>query len=166
MIGGALEPSRRHLFKVQFHFQQARLLHPKLSKLLTTVGQWLQNHPKEGGQARVLLLLNRYPDQLYKEISEALTTLPLLRVGLYSPDRGADILGFLRNHDVAVVTLSTITPEFSWKAFDYVIEYEYRCGVTREDLYAGNSRLKQHLALRSYNKHVDTTQLIQAKGQC
>ena len=152
LIGNALESVRRYLFKSHFQFQQARLLHPKLTKLLPTVAQWTRTPDQEAPRhpVRILLLLSRCPHDLYKEIAEALGTLPSARVALYDGAEGASsVVELLTTRNVVATALSSITARFPWSEFDFVVEYEHVAGAAREDLYAGNGRLKQHLAFRS-----------------
>ena len=162
LLGGALESTRRYLFETHFTFQQQKILHPKLSKLLNIAARWSKE--KETGNVKAAIITYTFPEKTNKEIIETLSGLHGVEVSLYQSATAVDAIeegdGKLA---VYVVNGLAITEDFPWSRFDFMLDYDLSGTMSREEL-SRSSALRAHVSLKTVAKALLDKQPLEAKG--
>ena len=161
LLGGALESTRTYLLETHFTLQQQKILHPKLSKLLSIVGRW----SKENG-TRILnsaIFTYTFPEKTNKEIMETLSGLHGIQATLYKSAMEVNTIEEEGNLAVYVVNGLAITEDFPWGTFDFVLEYDLSGGMKREEL-SRSTRLRAHISLKTLAKALLDKQPVGCEG--
>ena len=162
LLGGALESTRRYLFETHFTFQQQKILHPKLSKLLNIVARWSKE--KETGKVKAAIITYTFPEKTNEEILETLSGLHGVEVSLYQSATEVDAIGEGDGKLAAyVVNGLAITEDFPWSSFDFVLDYDLSGTMRREEL-SRSSTLRAHVSLKTVAKALLDKQPLEAKG--
>ncbi|XP_066015479.1 protein shortage in chiasmata 1 ortholog-like [Pocillopora verrucosa] len=150
LIGGALESTRRYLFETRFAFEQQKIIHPKLSKLLTIVAKWSKD--QEACSANAAIIVYTFHEKLTKEITETLSGLHGVQTRLFNKDTEINALQEENGQLVIyVVNGLAASEDFPWASFDFVLDYNPSGTVTREEL-SRSTRLKSHVILKTISK--------------
>ena len=145
-LRGALESTRRYLFETHFSFRQRKVLHPKLLKLLGLAAQW----SKEGKASHLTAAIFTYafPQNLNNEIIETLSGVNGVQVRLYTSATEINEVVCDGNLVIYVVSALSVTEDFPWGSFDFVLDYDLNAVMRREEL-SSSRRLKAHINLRT-----------------
>ncbi|KAL9950980.1 hypothetical protein ACROYT_G043564 [Oculina patagonica] len=146
LLGGALESTRRYLLETHFTFQQQKILHPKLSKLLNIVARWSKE--QETDSAKAAIITYTFPEKTNKEIIETLSGLHGVQATLYKSATDVDTLEEEGKLYVYVVNGLSITEDFPWGIFDFVLDYDLNGTMEREVL-SRSSQLRAHISLKT-----------------
>ena len=161
-IGGALESTRRYLFETHFAFEQQKIIHPKLSKLLTIVAKWSKD--QEACSANAAIIVYTFHEKLTKEITETLSGLHGVQTRSFN--KGTEINALEEENGklvIYVVNGLAASEDFPWASFDFVLDYNLSGTVTREEL-SRSTRLKSHVVLKTISKVSMGNHLSEAKG--
>lgn len=161
MLGGALESTRRYLLETHLTFQQQKILHPKLSKLLNIVGRWRKE--RETGNVNSAIFTYNFPEKINKEIMETLSGLHGVQATLYKSAMEVNAIEEEGNFAVFVVNGLAITEDFPWGKFDFVLEYDLSGDMRREEL-SRSTRLRAHISLKTLAKVLQDKQPVECKG--
>lgn len=150
LIRGALESTRRYLVKTHFTFEQQKIIHPKLSKLLSIVAQWSKD--QDAHSANAAIIVYTFPEKLTKEITEILSGLHGVQTRLFNKDTGINTSREENGQMVIYIVNGLATNEdFPWKRFDFVLDYDLTGTITREEL-SRSTILKSHITLKTMSK--------------
>lgn len=162
LLGGALESTRRYLLETHFTFQQQKILHPKLSKLLSIVARWSKE--QETASANSAIITYHFPEKINKEIMETLSGLHGVQATLYRPAKKVNTIeeeeGKLA---VYVVNGLAVTEDFPWSRFDFVLDYDLNGAMKREEL-SCSSRLRAYISLKTIAKALLDKQPVESNG--
>ena len=162
LLGGALESPRRYLLETHFTFQQQKILHPKLSKLLNIVGRWSKE--KETTCVNAAIFTYTFPEKINKEIMETLSGLHGVQATLYKSAMQVDTIEEEQgNLAVYVVNGLAITEDFPWDRFDFLLEYDPSGDMKRDEL-SRSTRLRAHINLKTLAKALLDKQPVEYKG--
>lgn len=162
LIGGALESTRRYLLETRFAFEQQKIIHPKLSKLLTIVAKWSKD--QEACSANAAIIVYTFHEKLTKEITETLSGLHGVQTRLFNKDTEINALQEENGQLVIyVVNGLAASEDFPWASFDFVLDYNPSATVTREEL-SRSTRLKSHVILKTISKVSMGNHLSEAEG--
>lgn len=161
LLGGALESTRRYLLETHFTCQQQKILHPKLSKLLSIVGRWSKE--KETRNLNSAIFTYTFPEKTNKEIMETLTGLHAVHATLYKSAMEVNTIEEEGNLAVYVVNGLAITEDFPWGRFDFVLEYDLSGDMKREEL-SRSTRLRAHVSLKTLAKALPDKQPVGCEG--
>ena len=162
MLGGALESTRRYLLETHLTFQQQKILHPKLSKLLNIVGRWSKE--QETRNVNSAIITYHFPEKTNKEIMETLSGLHGVQVALYKSAMEVNTIEEEEgNLTVYVVNGLAITEDFPWGRFDFVLEYDLSGEMKREEL-SRSTRLRAHISLKTLAKTLLDKQPVECTG--
>lgn len=161
LLEGALESTRRYLLETHFTFQQQRLLHPKLSKLLKIVGRWSKD--QETRSVNSAIITYTYPEKITKEIIETLSGLKGVQATLYKSAMDVNTIEEEGTLAVYVVNGLAITEDFPWSRFDFVLDYDLSGEIKREEL-SRSSRLRAYISLKTIGKALLNEQAVECKG--
>ena len=162
LLGRALESTRRYLFETHFNFQEGKILHPKLSKLLNIVAQWSKEQDASDERAAIIAFM--FPEKLKNELRETLSGLHGIQVKQYKS--ATDLNEFQAEGMLAVYLISAldISEDFPWDSFDFVLDYDPTTSTEREKL-SHSSRLKDYVRLRAVAKALlDEQSVLESQG--
>ena len=162
-LRGALESTRRYLFETHFTFRQRKVLHPKLLKLLCLAAQW----SKEGNASHLTAAICTYafPQNLNNEIIETLSGVNGVQVRLYKSAAEINEVGCDGNLVIYVVSALSVTEDFPWGSFDFVLDYDLNAVMRREEL-SRSRRLKAHINLRTKAEtQLDQNRALEVQGK-
>ena len=160
---GALESTRRYLFETHFTFRQRKVLHPKLLKLFCLAAQW----SKEGNASHLTAAICTYafPQNLNNEIIETLSGVNGVQVRLYTSAAEINEVDCDGNLVIYVVSALSVTEDFPWGSFDFVLDYDLNAVMKREEL-SRSSRLKAHINLRTKAEtQLDQNRALEVQGK-
>ena len=164
LLGGALESTRRYLFETHFNFQEGKILHPKLLKLLNIVAQWSKE--KDVSDERAAIIAYTFPEKVKNEIRETLSGLHGIQVKLYKSTTDLNELQAKGMLAVYLIGALDIREDFAWDSFDFVLDYDPTTSIERETL-SRSSRLKDYVRLRTVAKALlDEQSALESKGTC
>lgn len=163
LLGGALDSTRRYLLETHFTFQQQKILHPKLSKLLNIVGRWSKE--QETRNVNSAIITYTFPEKINKEIMDTLSGLHGIQATLYKSAVEVNTIEEEGpNVAVYVVNGLAITEDFPWARFDLVLEYDLSGEMKREEL-SRSTRLRAHINLKTLlAKALLDKQPVECKG--
>lgn len=162
LLEGALDSTRRYLLETHFTFQQQKILHPKLSKLLNIVGRWSKE--QETRNVNSAIITYTFPEKINKEIMDTLSGLHGIQATLYKSAMKVNTIEEEGpNVAVYVVNGLAITEDFPWARFDLVLEYDLSGEMKREEL-SRSTRLRAHISLKTLAKALLDKQPVECKG--
>ena len=166
LLGGALESTRRYLFETHFTFQQEKILHPKLTKLLTLVARWSKEQDLRNTKASCAIITYTFPEKTSKEILETLSGLHGVQATLYKSAAEVNTAQEDKDNvklDIYVVNGLAVTEDFPWASFDFVLDYDPSGTIRREEL-TRSSKLQARVSLTTIAKALLDKQPIETKG--
>lgn len=149
LLGDVLEPTRRYLFETLFTFHQRKILHPKLSKLLTIAAQWTKG--QDADHERAAIITYSFPEKLHNEILETLSGLQGIQVKSFKPAADMTEVQDVGALLVYLISALDIGEDFPWGSFDYVLDYDLTATIRRVELPC-TSKLKSRTSLRTMAK--------------
>ncbi len=162
MLGGALESTRIYLLETHFTFQQQKILHPKLFKLLNIVARWSKE--QETGSAKAAIITYTFPEKTNKEIIETLSGLQGVQATLFKSATEVNTVEDEGKLSVYVVNGLSITEDFPWGIFDFVLDYDLNGTMEKEEL-SRSSQLKAHICLKTIARALlDKQPRLETKG--
>ena len=165
ILEGALESPRRFLLETHLVFQQSKILHPKLSKLLNIVAR-LSEVVDVSHKRMAAIITHTFPDKVNVEIEEMMSCLQGVKVNLYKSV--TDLNEFQGDVKLSVYLINALhlDEDFPWDSFDFVLDYDSNVMNKREGILR-SARLKDYVTFITVPRAIPHNEpTLQSNGKC